>query len=94
MGHLGSGHQYTAMMEHVRCMVAIDTGSKLVISKIFHLCSVASLYIVRNDKILVTSCMFFMENIQFPFPGMQKEISDSSLKEQSLVLHSLILDTL
>ena len=27
MNHLGSSHQYTPMMEHVTCMVAIDTGN-------------------------------------------------------------------
>ena len=27
MNHLGSGHQYTPMMEHITCMVAIDKGN-------------------------------------------------------------------
>ena len=27
VNHLGSGHQYTPMREHVTCMVAIDTGN-------------------------------------------------------------------
>ena len=27
MKHLGSGHQYTPMVEHVTFMVAIDTGN-------------------------------------------------------------------
>ena len=27
MNHMGSGRQYTPMMEHVTCMVAVDTGN-------------------------------------------------------------------